>query len=99
LAKAGKVTFSEQAELDYQELGYTKQQAMECIAWICEAEFRKTLTYSDGVITTVYDDYITQHRGPNGVKDIYVKLKIPKPRTVEQVYVTSFHTQRPNRNE
>lgn len=89
LAKAGKVGFSKQAQLDFAALGYTLEQAKECIAWICASEFHNVRDYGPKLR---FDAYITRHKGPDGVdRDIYVKLKIPHPSTVDQVYVTSFH--------
>ena len=89
LAKARKVGFSSKALCDLVALGYTIEQARECISWISADEYWDPYDYGDKL---KFDAYVTKHRGPDGVlREIYVKLKIPNPATIEQVYVTSFH--------
>ncbi len=90
--------FSKKAEKAYQELGFTKDQAKEVVAWITADEFRKSIQYDD---TQPFDDYLCPRKCPiNGVvQAIYVKLRIPTPASVDYVYVTSFHTQRPLEND
>jgi hypothetical protein len=87
----GKVTFSYQAEADYQELGLSKEEALACIDALLPSEYRKSLSY-EGL--QPFDDYVT---GPQKVPAeprpvrIYIKFRIPSPSCVMQVYVTSFH--------
>lgn len=92
LVSADKVTYSLRAERQFRELGYSRDQANECIAWIDLSELRKCLRYEDSGME--WDDYVTTHRGPDGVmRRIYIKLRIPSPATVDYVLVTSFHTE------
>lgn len=90
---AGKVVFSRKATTDLQSLGYTLEEAKECIASLSQdkfRKFRKRLFYEDSGLW--WDAHVTTHRGPDGtVREIYVKLRIPSPSTVDYVYVTSFH--------
>lgn len=92
LVKAGKVVFSRHAQRDYQQLGYTLDQAKECVACITADEFRKQMYYENTGMT--WDDYVTIHRCGGVTREVYVKLRIPSPASVDYVYVTSFHTQR-----
>jgi len=91
LAKAGKVGFSKKAQKDVQEqVGYTLDQAMECVAWLTSDEFRTRLFYED--LGTWWDDYVITRRFPDGTnRKIYVKLRIPAPSSANYVMVTSFH--------
>lgn len=88
---AGKVTFSFNAEAGYQELGLTKEEALERIEWLLPSEYRKSLSY-DG--QQPFDDYVT---GPQKVPAekmpvrLYIKFRIPSPSCVSQLHVTSFH--------
>ena len=94
LAKAQKVTFSKNAEKSYVELGFSKAQAMEVVEWLTANEFRKRFYVEETGMT--WDDYLAPRKIPGGiVQTIYVKLRIPSPASVDYVYVTSFHTQRP----
>lgn len=87
----GKVTFSFDAEADYQELGLSREQAIELIEFLLPSEYRKSLSY-DGM--QPFDDYVTGAQKvpaePRPVR-LYIKFRVPSPRCVEQVYVTSFH--------
>lgn len=87
---AGKVTFSRKnAQLEFQALGYSTDQALECITRITPNEYHNSPTYDDG---KSYDAYITKHRGPDGVvRDLYVKFRIPPDTTVLYLSVVSFH--------
>lgn len=91
LAKAGKVTFSrENAQLKFQELGYSTTHALECITRITPDEYHNSPTYGVG---KSYDAYLTHHRGPDGiVRVLYVKFRIPPGTTILQLSVVSFHT-------
>lgn len=96
LAKAGKVTFHRNAQRDYMELGLSTQQAKDVIAWLTIDEFRKTLSYDEPPPGVTYDDYLVPKRLPDGTTpSLYIKLRIPSPASVDYVYVTSFHKQRP----
>lgn len=87
----GKVTFSFDAEADYQQLGLSKDEALACIEALLPSEYRKTLSY-EGL--QPFDDYLT---GPQKVPAeprhvrLYIKFRIPSPSCVCQLYVTSFH--------
>ncbi|GAA5075362.1 hypothetical protein GCM10025759_18840 [Lysobacter panacisoli] len=91
LAKVCKVVFSENAEDDYQALGFSLAQACDCIAHICGSEYRASLRYDRNGVIFSWDDYVTTYRGPNGLTTLYVKLRIPSPSVVGHVYCTSFH--------
>lgn len=91
IVATGKVTFSDDAEADYQELGLSQEDALACIDSLLPSEYRKSLSYEK---QQPFDDYVT---GPQKVPAkarpirLYIKLRIPTPRSVDYVYVTSFH--------
>jgi hypothetical protein len=87
----GKVIFSFDAEADYQELGLSEEEAIACIDSLLPSEYRKSLSY-EGL--QPFDDYVTcPQKVPAERRPVplYIKLRIPTPSSVEQVYVTSFH--------
>ena len=87
----GKVTFSMDAEADYQELGLSKEEAIECINVLLPSEYRRSLSYEK---QQPFDDYVTNPQKvpaePRPVQ-LYIKFRIPSPRSVDYLYVTSFH--------
>ena len=86
-----KVTFSWDAEADYQQLGLTKEQALKCIDSLLPSEYRRTLSYEG---QQPFDDYVTApQRVPSETRavSLYIKFRIPSPHSVEYLYVTSFH--------
>jgi hypothetical protein len=93
LAKAGRIVFSPKAEEAYQEYGFSSVSVAECIAWITPDEFRSRQCYPNDP-QVWWDDYVCSVRCPDGVdRTLYIKLRI-RALTVQQVLVTSFHTQR-----
>lgn len=88
LAKSGKVGFSAKAQDGFRGLGFTIDEARECVAWISEDEFLKSHDYE---LKRIFDAYITRRRHDGELQRIYIKLKINEESPVRQVYVTSFH--------
>lgn len=89
-AAAGKVTFSRRAEADYQALGFSKEGAIQCICSLIAGEYRTSLQYDN---LQPFDDYLAVRLCPAAAQylKLYIKLRIPHPSVVDQVYVTSFH--------
>lgn len=87
----GKVTFSFDAEADYQALGLSREEALACIDALLPSEYRRSLSYEG---QQPFDDYVT---GPQRVPALsrhvrlYIKFRIPSPSCVNQLHVTSFH--------
>ena len=90
IAATGKVTFSRRSEADYQALGFSKEGAIQCICSLVVDEYRTSLQY-DGL--QPFDDYLPIRFCPSEGRHLklYIKLRIPDPSVVDQVYVTSFH--------
>ena len=86
-----KVTFSFDAEADYQELGFSRREALACIEALLPSEYRKSLSYEG---QQPFDDYVTAPQKvpaePRPIR-LYIKFRIPSPRCVQQLHVTSFH--------
>ena len=89
LAKDGLVEFSRNATLDYQKLGFTEEQAIECISYLDPGEFDGCRTYQQKGQTVTFDVYLTTFYR----KKLYIKLRLRV--SSSGVYVTSFHTERP----
>ncbi|QOY23233.1 hypothetical protein FYK61_18765 [Xanthomonas citri] len=93
LAAAGKVTFSRQAQKDFQELGFSSVTATEAIRWIPAGDYRASISYDN---LQAFDDYVTWITCPalQQGRRVYVKFRIPTPASVDYLYVTSFHIER-----
>lgn len=90
LVKQDKISFTPRAERDYRKMGYSREQAKEIIVWLTPSEHEESIRYTDTGME--WDVYLTVHRGPSGVqRELYIKLRIPSPASVDFVAVTSFH--------
>ncbi|SOO32737.1 hypothetical protein XFF6994_2300004 [Xanthomonas citri pv. fuscans] len=87
---AGKVTFSKKAEAGYIAEGFSKEAAIDCIATLAGHEYKNSRCYRG---LQPFDAYAARRlSGRQPVyKSLYIKLRIPSPSVVDQVYVTSFH--------
>ena len=90
LAKDGsRVTFTYRADRRSRELGFTREDCLEIIAWLTPDEYDRTLRYRTTGLT--WDVYIVPGRLLPSRRKLYIKLRIPAPSVVDQLAVTSFH--------
>lgn len=83
------MTFSSRADRESRGLGFTREKALEVIAWLTIDEYDRSLRYVDTGMT--WDVYIVPGRLLPSRRKLYVKLRIPSPSMVHQLTVTSFH--------
>lgn len=90
-AKAGRVTLTRKVQVDTQELDYALEDVHNCLATLCEGDYRGVFE-KEGV---KFDVYHPRYKGPTGqIDELYVKLSERTNATLPQVVLASFHLKR-----
>ena len=89
LAQDGKVTFDRKAEREYRDMEMNREGAIELLCSLDESEYTGRADYSE--FDKDWDVYEPKRNVPVGLRCLYVKLKIPSPRTVQCVHTRSMH--------
>lgn len=91
-AQAGNLLYmGRNVSRDINNLGYTENEVICCIAGLCPKHYQKTLAFTDS--GAAFDVYIRDFEHQGRMDRIYMKLRL-LPGGLVQVAVGSFHLSR-----